>query len=107
MNNNNMEVMKFLEPISPYNIYQLEPGEWIWDNKLVTRRIHERCLDDKTTVEPIGFRQIDILDLKSFGVFNSRPFMLSSIDNIEGSRWECFEPGRFYRFKKEEVNNDI
>ena len=100
-----MDVMKFLEPITVDNIYELEPGEWIWDNCLVTRLVHERCLDKKITKEPIGFRQIDILNLKSFGVFNIHPFMLSSIDNIRGSSWEYFEPGRFYRFKKEESDN--
>lgn len=105
-----MDVMNFLEPITHENIYDLEPGEWIWDNKSVTRRVHERCLDDKIITEPIGFRQIDILDLAGFSVINTHPFMLSSIDDIRGLRgyrWEYFEPGRFYRFKKEETNNDI
>ena len=81
-----MDVMQFLEPIIYENICELEPGEWIWDNCLVTRLVHERCLDKKTTKEPIGFRQIDILDLAGFSVINTHPFMLSSIDDIRGLR---------------------
>ena len=71
--------MQFLEPITYENICELEPGEWIWDSKIIERDIHERNLTFETIEEPIGFRQIDILNLSGFGVFNYRPFALSNV----------------------------
>ena len=95
-----MDVMQFLEPITYENIQELEPGEWIWDNKIVERDIHERNLTYKTINESMGFRQIDILDLDGFGgAFNHRPFFLSNVDRY-GCRWESFKENRFYRFRR-------
>ena len=96
-----MDVMQFLEPITYENICELEPGEWIWDSKIIERDIHERNLTFETIEEPIGFRQIDILNLSGFGVFNCRPFALSNVYK-KGSTWEYFTENRFYRFKKTE-----
>ena len=87
-----------LVPITRENIYALRPGEWIWDDKMIERRKHERSLTPETTTEPIGFRQIHILDLKDFNtMFNNQPFMLSDIDGRNpGPRWVYFEDSRFY-----------
>lgn len=91
-----------LIPITYENIYALKPGEWIWDDKLIDRREHKRSLDNVTITEPIGFRQIHILDLKDFGtMWNTKPFMLSDIDRGNGSHeWTYFEEGRFYMFPR-------
>ena len=88
-------------PITRENIYSLKAGEWIWDDKMVARRKHGRSIYLETITEPIGFRQIHILDLKEFGtVFTNCPFMLSDIDDDRSKhRWVCFEEGRFYKFK--------
>lgn len=94
-----MDVMQFLEPITYENIQELEPGEWIWDNKIVERRVHKRDLTGEAIKEPMGFRQIDILQVTSFGVFNHIPFMLSNVYKA-GAKWESFEENRFYRFKR-------
>ena len=88
-----------LIPITRENIYALKPGDWIWDDKPIERRKHERSLYPETVIEPIGFRQIHILDLEGFHSWNSKPFMLSDIDsNHPGPWWVYFEDGRFYRF---------
>lgn len=98
--------LSLFEPITSENIYALKPGDWIWDNKEIVRREHKRTLSvEKPTVEePIGFRQIDILDLKYFGtLWNDKPFMLTDIDNRFSSdprNWVRFEEGRFYMFKR-------
>lgn len=94
-----MDMMQFLEPITYDNIRELHPGEWIWDNKIVERDAHERNLYSEIIKEPMGFRQIDILDLSGFGVFNYRPFFLSNAYK-DGAKWEYFEGNRFYRFKR-------
>ena len=93
-----------LVPITQYNIYSLKPGNWIWDDKLVERREHKRSLWPETTTEPIGFRQIHILDLKDFGtIFNNQPFMLSDIDGRNpGPRWVHFEEDRFYMLRRKD-----
>lgn len=84
------------EPITYENIHELEPGEWIWDDKQTARREHRMTLDPKSIVEPMGFRQIHILDFEM-----SKPFMLSRFDGFHtGYEWVFFEPGRFYKFKK-------
>lgn len=95
-----MDVMELMEPITRIDItYELKPGEWIWDSKLVRRRAHERSLMHEPVLEPVGFRQIHILNTEDFPRFTSKPFMLSDIDR-GGYNWEYFEEGRFYRFKK-------
>ena len=96
--------MNLLELITTENIHELQPGEWIWDSKLIERREHARSLNHKTITEPIGFRQIDILDLKVFQRFSWTPFMLTNIDSSYPHRphsWVYWENNRFYRFKKE------
>lgn len=97
--------MSLFELITRENIYTLKPGEWIWDSKTIERPEHARSLNKKTVVEPIGFRQIDILDLKDFGtIFNNQPFMLTDLDHKfsrDPRSWVYWEDGRFYRFKKE------
>ena len=87
-----------LVPITRENIYTLKPGDWIWDDKLIERREHERSLRPETITEPIGFRQIHILDLDDFHRWNSKPFMLSTIDDSYANSytWVYFEENRFY-----------
>ena len=97
----NVDIMSLLEPITYENINELEPGEWIWDNKLIDRRFHDKNLWNKTVAEPIGFRLLHILDLKHFPRFSSKPFLLSTFDHYGFDyTWEYFEEGRFYRFKR-------
>ena len=84
-----------LIPITHENVYSLKQGDWIWDDKPIERPIHERSLGGETVMEPIGFRQVHILDLDGFGRWNYKPFMLSDIDK-SGYRWEYFEENRFY-----------
>lgn len=101
--------MDLFVPITFENIYALKPGEWIWDDKEVEKRVHRRTLGGETLMEPIGFRQIHVLDLKDFGtIFNSKPFMLSHYDHANdwrhgGAHWEYFEEGRFYMFKSKQT----
>ena len=94
--------MDLFEPITYENIHELEPGEWIWDNKTQARRAHKKSIYIESVVESIGFRIVHILDIDF--QFSSKPFMLSSIDNIgfgSGMEWVYFELGRFYKFRKE------
>ena len=105
-----MDVMELLEPITYENMHELKPGEWIWNNRMVEKRVHKRTLDTETIFEPYGFRQIDILDLKGFGVYNNQPFMLSTTGGrtYGYAEWVYFMVDRFYRFKRqEETKNDI
>lgn len=94
--------MSLFETITRENVFELEPGEWIWDNSIITRHAHERYLDERYIHEPVGFRQIDILNLDLFPTWSSKPFMLSTIDRYGEREWVYFEEGRFYRFKRKE-----
>jgi hypothetical protein len=89
-----------MEPITPENIHELTPGEWIWDNETISRRDHKRQIGDDRVTEPIGFRQIHILDADE-NRYWMQPFMLSTIDSRDSHVWEHLEPNRFYKFKKE------
>lgn len=93
----------FMEPITKYNIHDLKPGEWIWDKALCERSEHKRTIFAEKTLEPIGFRQIHILDIDRYHTLQySKPWMLSTIDGDHGHyAWEIYERGRFYKFKKE------
>ena len=96
-----MDILNLLEPITYENLHELHPGEWIWDDEKHARRAHKATIYNESVVEPIGFRQIHILDLKNFPMYSSKPFMLSSIDNIgfgRGTEWVYFKEGRFYKF---------
>ncbi len=96
--------LDILEPITLDNLSELKEGDWIWDNKDTYRRIHGRSLSNLQTFEPIGFRQIDILDIQSFKSYGGKLFMLSDIDAYRSNRtWTYFELGRFYKFKNMEV----
>lgn len=98
--------MNLLEPITEANIHELKPGEWIWDTHEIHRRGHTYPELGTTVLEPIGFRQITLLHLNNFGVFNNQPFMLSTIDRYRTNReWIYFSENRFYRFKRE--NSDV
>lgn len=99
-----MDVMEFLEPITYENIHELQPGEWIWDNSLVKRRPHNRSIGDETITEPIGFRQVHILDLKLYPHYIGKQFMLSEVAGFisGGYEWVYFSKNRFYRFKRKE-----
>jgi hypothetical protein len=91
-----------LEPITRDNLSELTAGEWIWDDKIVERRSHKATLSDETIMEPIGFRQITILDLGLYPRWSSKPFRLSDVDGLDFETrcgWTYFEEGRFYRFK--------
>lgn len=98
--------MSLLEPITVDNIHELQPGEWIWDNKDTERNKHGRSLALEYTpiIEPYGFRQIHILDLNGFMQWQFKPFMLTTIHSGYGSSytWTYWAEGRFYRFKREE-----
>ena len=85
-------------PITYETVCDLKPGEWIWDNKFVHRRAHEKSLNDKMIFEPYGFRQIDILDLEMWPRWSNKPFMLTC--SGDATRWVYFENNRFWRFKK-------
>lgn len=96
-----MDILNLLEPITYENIHELHPGEWIWDSKIYARRAHRKSIYIESVAEPIGFRQVHILDIQDFPAFSTKPFMLSSIDNIgfgRGTEWVYFEEGRFYKF---------
>ena len=96
-----LDIVNELEPITRENIYQLEEGEWIWDNDTIFRREHRQTLHTKEIADRIGFRQIHILDLKRYPRWSSKPFMLSSIDK-GCNEWTYFEEGRFFMFKRRE-----
>lgn len=102
-------ITDLLELITEENIYELQPGDWIWDNKLIERRAHKRTIHSETITEPMGFRQIHILDIDTqYGLIYSKPFMLSSVDGLyHTSYWEIFELNRYYKFKKENRNEKI
>lgn len=97
----------FLEPITQDNIHELIPGEWIWDKALCERAEHKRTIFAKKILEPIGFRQIHILDIDRCSPLPySKPWMLSTIDGYHGPyAWEIYEYGRFYKFKKEATDD--
>jgi hypothetical protein len=90
-------------PITRENIYTLKSGDWIWDDKPIERREHAYSLRPETVTEPIGFRQIHILDLRDFAAgWKTKPFMLSDIDSDHyGYRWVYFEENRFYMCKSD------
>ena len=87
-----------LTPITRDNIHVLKPGDWIWDDKMVERRVYKRSLRADKIMEPIGFRQIYILDLTDFdSQLRNKPFMLSDIDSdYHTHTWVNFEENRFY-----------
>lgn len=90
-------------PITRENIYTLKAGDWIWDDKLIERREHRLTLRPESITEPIGFRQIHILDLNGFHSWNTKPFMLSQFDNgHDGYTWVYFEENRFYMCKRKD-----
>jgi hypothetical protein len=93
--------MNLFEVITTQNITELRPGEWIWDSELIERNAHERSLTSRKISEPIGFRQIRLLDLKDAGGYYTKPFVLSSSDDNVQDFWTCFVPNQFYKFKKE------
>lgn len=97
-----MDIMQFLTPITKENLCELQPGEWIWDGYLTARRVHKRSLGDEFINEPIGFRQIDILDLELYPRYSSKPFLLTNLHSDRGysASWEYFEEGRFFMFKR-------
>ena len=96
-----MDILNLLEEITYENLRELHPGEWIWDSKLHARRAHKQSIYNESVVEPIGFRQVHVLQLRDYPMFSDKPFMLSSIDNTgfgSGTNWVRFEQGRFYKF---------
>lgn len=100
-------MLDFLEPITPENISDIKPGEWIWDNTLCERKEHKRTIFAEVISEPCGFRQVDILDIDRYRPLEySKPWMLSTIDGDHGHYvWEIYERGRFYKFKKEATDD--
>ena len=98
--------MSLFIPITADNIEMLQPGEWIWDDKPISRMEHKASfIPYKRITEPIGFRQIRSLNLKHFGTWrNDKPFNLTELDDCfgAGEEWVRFEEGRFYMFKREE-----
>lgn len=94
-----------LESITKDNLNELNPGEWIWDDKIVERRPHEVTLGGETIMEPIGFRQITILDLDLYPRWSSKPFKLSDTEGLgfdARSGWTYFEEGRFFMIKRKD-----
>jgi hypothetical protein len=95
--------MNLLEPLTHEDVYKLKPGDWIWDNKFVERRVHRRSLFDEKMMEPIGFRLVHILDLEAFTRYSNKPFMLSNIDQYMRSySWEPFIEGRYFKIREEQ-----
>lgn len=98
--------LDIMEPVTIENVNELQPGEWIWDNKKINRRAHKivpNC--GETVIEPIGFRQINALALHHFPRWDSKPFLLSNFDSSYGGyTWSQFEAGRYYKFKKKEIS---
>ena len=95
-----------LEPITNENLKDLNSGDWIWDNKMISRRKHQRSLNCEYIQEPMGFRIIHILDLEDYPRWSSKPFCLSDIDSAFGAySWTYFEEGRFYKLK--EIKNEM
>lgn len=95
--------LNLFEPITAETLKDLKPGEWIWDNEKIFRSEHKRTLNADTVIEPKGFRQIHIIDLKDFPRFSSKPFMLSAVAGSYrdgGYVWTYFEENRFYRLKE-------
>lgn len=97
------DILRFMEPITEENIGELKPGDWIWDNRIIIRKEHKRSMGNyETIIEPVGFRQIDILDTDGLGRWTWMPFMLSTIDYDTTRReWVYFSEGRFFRFRRE------
>lgn len=96
--------MELLEPITRDDICDLEEGEWIWDDKRYSRKLFGRHLDRGERISvPIGFRQIEILDLDLYSRWSGKLFMLSGSEYRNGGRseWVHFEEGRFFRLRKE------
>lgn len=99
-----MKLMNVMEPITSDNLSELRPGEWIWDNKRVRKPAHEnhRIYEDITyTYEPIGFRQIHLLELPGmYSKYTSgSPFKLTDNSSEHAYRWVKFEENRFFKFK--------
>ena len=95
-----MNYKKFMEPITYENIHELKEGDWIWDDKAVSKRAHGRHLHHGEFMEAAGFRQIHILDIENFPRFSVKPFYLSGCNGVRDF-WEYFEPERFYKFRTE------
>lgn len=96
-------MMELLEPITRDDLCELEEGEWIWDNKLYSRKPFGRHLDRGERIRvPIGFRQIEIMN-DLYPEWSGKPFMLSGSEYRNGGRseWVYFEEGRFFRLRKE------
>lgn len=92
-----MLLMNILEPITENDLYSLRPGEWIWDNKRIAKAAHKRCLTYEKVYEPIGFRQIHIIESPKDLKYASKPFMLSDHTSNVANRWEPYEYGRYFR----------
>lgn len=101
-----MKILDLMEPITPENLHELTPGEWIWDNDTISRRDHKRQICDDRVTEPIGFRQIHILDADE-NRYWMQPFMLSTIDSRGSHVWEHLEPNRYYKFKKKKETDEL
>ena len=95
-----MKLMKILEPITAENLNELRPGEWIWDRQLIVKNAHKRTMRVETIIEPVGFRQIHILNVDDYPRKTTKPFLLS--DSIQGGNfWTEFKEGIFFRIKRE------
>ena len=94
------DIIDILEPITEDNIRDLKPGDWIWDNQTIIRDEHRASLWPNKITEPIGFRQVDILDISNLH-WSGKPFMLSHAnDGSSGCEWVHFQRDRFFKFKK-------
>lgn len=92
-----MLLMNILEPITEKDLYSLRPGEWIWDNKRIGKPAHKRSLKMEKVFEPIGFRQIHILDVYDYPKKTDKPFMLTDHISERANSWEPYEYGRYFR----------
>ena len=93
-----MDIIRVLEPITADNLHELCVGEWVWDDKKISRFYQQK---NGNIVESIGFRRIQVM--YDNPVIKALPFILSDPDSGY-NKTERFESGRFYRFKKR-INN--
>lgn len=70
---------------------EVNPGDWLYDIKMVERKEHVQSLKPKTIKEQKGFVLCDIVDKDGYG----KAFMVKGCDGE--SEWVHFEHDRYYK----------